>query len=109
MDNKNKLFPSQSCQDPKLTEKFRAFHQKLVEQVIAFCVENNLSIDEFYLEADCLSESIPQGKWTSATDSRFIFKKFTDEYKEVSECKLVVDEKEYNRILSEQEPLLFSW
>ena len=109
METNKRLSVFQSCQDPILTEKFRAFHEKLVNQIIQFCIENNINdIDEFYLSGDCLNESIPYGKWSSGTDSTFIFKKYTDEFKEVMSCKKIVDEKEYNRILSEQENFLYS-
>ena len=42
----------QQCQDEVLNKKFRELHHKLVNEIIAFCKENNIEIDEFHLNAD---------------------------------------------------------
>jgi hypothetical protein len=59
----------QQCQDDILNQKFRELHHKLVNEVISFCKENNVSIDEFHLDADCVKPSIPYGNWEACTDS----------------------------------------
>ena len=59
----------QICQDDEVNKKFRELHHKLVNEVISFCKENNVSIDEFNLNADCVEPSIPYGQWEACTDS----------------------------------------
>ena len=71
------LCPFQQCMDPELNKKFRAFHGKVVNEIISFCKENGITVDEFYLHADGLSESIKAGEWVPATDSQFELRKFT--------------------------------
>lgn len=88
--------------------KFRDLHKSLVNQVIAFCKENNIVIDEFHMAADDLSDSIKFGSWQSCTDSCLSFEKFTDEWKDIITMKKVVDDKTYRQVRSEQEPFLFS-
>lgn len=87
-------FPGQQCQDESINKEFRELHESLVNQVIDFCKTHNITIDEFYLNADCLKESIKYGSWNACTDSSLVFDKMTDE--------------EYNRIKAQQEPYLFS-
>jgi len=102
-------FPCQQCQDKELNEKFRAFHKDLVNQIIKFCKDNNIMIDEFHLNADELSPSIECGKWIGFTDSSFTFMKFTDEYKDVLSCKKIpITTDEFDRIKADQEPFMFS-
>lgn len=104
----NRQFPGQQCQDPGLNERFRALHQELVNRVIAFCVQNNIIIDEFNLNADMLEWSIKTGSWQGCTDSSFVFDRKTDEYKEVMTCKKQVSNEEFRRIENEQEPFMYS-
>lgn len=59
----------QQCQDDTLNLKFRELHYKLVNEIISFCKENNIIIDEFHLNADGVEGSIPFGEWKSCTDS----------------------------------------
>ena len=59
----------QQCQDNTLNQKFRELHHKLVNEIISFCKENNISIDEFHLNADGVLGSIPYGRWEPCTDS----------------------------------------
>ena len=41
-EKSEKKFYGQQCQDEELTMKFRDLHKSLVNQVIAFCKENNI-------------------------------------------------------------------
>ena len=104
----NRQFPGQQCQDPGLNERFRALHQELVNRVIAFCVQNNIVIDEFNLNADMLEWSIKAGKWIGFTDSSLVFDKKTDEYKEVMSFKKQVSNEEFQKIKDAQEPFMYS-
>ena len=61
----------QQCQDEELDKEFSELHKKIVNEVIAFCKEHNLEIDEFHLGADGVKWFIQFGKWTPATDSSF--------------------------------------
>ena len=104
----DKKYPMQICQDDNLTHKFRELHKELVNKIISFCKENNISIDEFHLNADGVDGSIPYGEWQSCTDSGFSMIKFTDEYNDVVSLRKRVDNKEWKRIKLEQENFLFS-
>jgi len=70
-EQNSKEFFGQECQDAEINRKYRELHLKLVNDVISFCKENSISVDELYLRADCLSESIKFGAWQPATDSCF--------------------------------------
>ena len=104
----DKKYPMQICQDDNLTNKFRELHKEIVNKIISFCKENNISIDEFHLNADGVDGSIPYGEWQSCTDSGFSMIKFTDEYNDAVSCRKIVDDNEWKRIKSEQENFLFS-
>ena len=104
----DKKYPMQICQDDNITNKFRELHKELVNKIISFCKENNISIDEFHLNADGVDGSIPYGKWQSCTDSGFSMIKFTDEYNDVVSLRKIVDDNEWKRIKLEQENFLFS-
>ena len=67
----SKKFILQECQDEALNKKFGELHLKLVNEVISFCKENNIVVEEFFLHADCLDESIKFGEWHPSTDSVF--------------------------------------
>ena len=71
----------QQCQDDEINKKFRELHKKLVDEIISFCKENNIIVDEIHLNADGVAGSIPYGEWEACTDSYFGLDKFTDEYK----------------------------
>lgn len=101
-------FYGQQCQDEELTLAFRDLHSKLVNEVIKFCVEHNITIDEFHLNADCLEDSIKEGSWQSCTDSCLSFDKFTDEWKDIISMKKIVSDKEYKLVKLKQKPYLFS-
>lgn len=99
----------QQCQDDKINEDFRIFHKNLVNQVIQFCIQHNITIDEFSLKADCLEESIKYGSWQACTDSSFEFSKFTDDYKDLNGGRLFnLSKEEIDKIISKQESFLFS-
>lgn len=68
-------YPMQECQDETINEDFRMLHNDIVNTIIQFCVGHNIVIDEFYLNADCLEESIKAGSWQPCTDSCFQFDK----------------------------------
>ena len=104
----DKKYPMQLCQDDNLTHKFRELHKELVNKIISFCKENNISIDEFHLNADGVDGSIPYGEWQSCTDSEFSMIKFTNEYNDVVSLRKIVNDKEWKRIKLEQENFLFS-
>ena len=101
-------FPQQQCQDKELTKKFRDLHVKIVNEIISFCKENNFTVDELSLHADCLEESIKQGEWCPYTDSQFELDKYTQEYKDSLMPDNDYTKEEIDRIDSKQEPFLFS-
>ena len=98
----------QKCQDEKITSDFRKLHEELVNRVVDFCREHDIVIDEFHMGADCMSESIKFGYWCPVTDSSLEFDQFTQEYKDARSLKTIVNDEEWDRIKSEQEPFLFS-
>lgn len=81
----NRKFPGQQCQDSKLNKKFRELHKNVVDIIIHFCKENNITINEFHLNADALEESIKFGSWQSCTDSCLTFDKFDKSMVEFAE------------------------
>lgn len=104
----NRKYPMQQCQDDLLNQKFRVLHKQIVNAIIQFCKENDIIIDEFHLNADCLEESIKAGSWQSCTDSCLRFDKFTEEYKDAIDMKKIVSDKEFNRIVANEEAFLIS-
>ena len=72
----------QQCQDDEINKKFRELHKKLVNEIIAFCKENNIEIDEFHLNADGVAGSIPYGEWQPCTDSCLSFDISTNPWEE---------------------------
>lgn len=53
-----------------MDEKFYELHKKLVQQVINYCKENDITdADIFDLHIDGLQDSIKGGKWHPGTDS----------------------------------------
>ena len=104
----NRKYPFQQCQDDKINKDFRKLHKDIVNQVINFCKVHNIEIDEFHLNADGLSGSIPYGEWQACTDSCLVFDKFTDDYIDAISMKKIVSNDEFKRIKLKQEPFLFS-
>ena len=64
-------YSTHECQDEEINRKFRMLHLKVVNEIISFCKENDFTVDEFYLHADGLDESIKNGEWHPYTDSQF--------------------------------------
>ena len=110
----NRKYPGQKCQEPELNTAFRILHERLVNEVIEFCKDWHVLIDEFHLNADCLEESIRSGSWQACKDSCLRFDKFTQEYKDCVSMKdkesieKIKDNKEWTRIKNEQEPYMVS-
>lgn len=98
----------QQCQDDTLNQKFRKLHHKLVDEIISFCKENNIIIDEFHLNADGVEGSIPFGEWQSCTDSYFSLEKFTKDFKDVINFKKKVNDTEWEQIRFKQKPFIYS-
>jgi hypothetical protein len=98
----------QQCQDDTLNQKFRELHYKLVDEIISFCKENNIVIDEFHLNADGVEGSIPFGKWQSCTDSYLSLEKFTEDFKDVVNFRKKVSNDEWEQIKLKQKPFLVS-
>ena len=98
----------QQCQDDNINMKFRDLHKKIVNEIIAFCKENNIVVDEIHLNADGVAESIPYGEWQACTDSYFGLDKFSDEYWDVISMNKHVTDKEWKSIKAKQEPFIFS-
>ena len=63
------VFEQETNRDPKLHEAFCELHKKIVDEVIQFCKEHDLKIDEFNVGADGILGSIPYGEWCPCTDS----------------------------------------
>ncbi len=81
MEQKDKKYPYQECQDDEINSAFRNLHHKLVDEIINFCKKYNIEIDDFHLNADGVLGSIPYGQWQPCTDSALTFIKYSDEYK----------------------------
>ena len=53
-----------------MDEKFYELHKKLVQEVIDYCIENNITeADIFDLHIDYLRDSVKCGNWHPGTDS----------------------------------------
>jgi len=109
----NRKFYGQQCQDEALNQKFRDFHKDIVNQIIDFCKNNNITIDEFKLSADSLSGSIKAGSWQSCTDSALTFMKYSDDYKKAfwemdKEFLKGKDRRDLDEIYLNQEPFMYS-
>ena len=64
------VFALETNRDKELHKAFSELHNKIVEEVITFCKEHNLTdVDEFTISADGLSGSIPHEQWCPCTDS----------------------------------------
>lgn len=98
----------QQCQDDEINKKFRELHKKIINEIISFCKENNIVVDEIHLNADGVAGSIPYGEWEACTDSYFGLDKFTDEYWDVLSMKKHVTNEEWKQIKAKQEPFLSS-
>ena len=101
-------YPGQQCQDDLLNQKLRVLHKQIVNAIIQFCKENDIVIDEFQLNADGLPDSIKAGSWQACTDSSLRFEKYSQEYKDVISMKKIVSENEFNKIIANEEPYIYS-
>lgn len=63
------VFEFETNRDTKLHEAFSELHTRLVNEVIQFCKEHDLEVDEFSLSADGLLGSKKFGEWCPWTDS----------------------------------------
>jgi hypothetical protein len=75
-----KKYPWQTCQDDELDKKFCVLHHTLVNQIVEFCLENDIKIDDVHLDIDGLRDSIMFGQWAAATDSSMTMYRFDDEH-----------------------------
>lgn len=97
----------QKCQNEEIDEKFKKLHSKIVNQIITFCKENNIQIDEFSLSADGVRESIKYGEWCPSTDSCFRFDESI--YTEIGRTNLTnVTKEEYENAKFNHKPYLIS-
>ena len=80
MESNEKKYPCQFCQDEELNQKFCEFHQALVNQIVDFCAEHKIEIDDVHLDIDGLRDSIRFGQWTAATDSSMTMYRFDEEH-----------------------------
>lgn len=70
------VFDSETNRDAKLHEDFSKLHENLVNQVIKFCKDHNLTdIGVFDLYIDGIEYSTKFGEWCPATDSSCWFQK----------------------------------
>ena len=95
----------QKCQNEEIDENFRKLHSKLVNEIITFCKENNIEIDEFSLSANGVRESIKCGEWCPDTDSCFSLDE--DIYTEIGRIVNVTKE-EYLNAKFNHKPFLIS-
>lgn len=102
----NKKYSWQQNQDEELQKKFYELHHKLVDEVILFCKENNLVIDEFHLGADGVQGSIEYGKWCPCTDSSFSVDR--DITTELGKDALDITQKEYKEFKVSHKPFILS-
>ena len=64
------IFQEETNRDPELHKAFAQLHTDIVDMVIRFCKEHNLTeVDSFIVGADGLKYSREAGKWTCSTDS----------------------------------------
>lgn len=104
----NRKYYGQQCQDDSINIAFRNLHKNIVNEIIGFCNAYGISIDEFHMSADCLEDSIKAGSWQACTDSSLRFDKFSQEYKDIISMKKIVSKDEFNKIIANEEPFLFS-
>ena len=74
----NRKYPGQQCQNDKINKAFREFHEKIVSEIILVCKKWNITIDEAFLHADGLKDSIKFEYWKPGTDSILRFDKFNN-------------------------------
>ena len=86
------VFETETNRDPELHKAFSELHKKLVDEVIKFCKEHNLTdVDEFTISADGIMGSIDYGEWCCCTDSSMSMYKM----KKDKETGWLVPDREY--------------
>ena len=80
MQNSEKKYSWQTCQDEELNREFYKLHHSIVNQIIAFCKEHNVEIDDVQLSADGLRSSIEYGEWCPGSDSSLTMYRFDNEH-----------------------------
>lgn len=63
------VFEQETNRNPELHKAFGELHTKIVNEVIRFCKEYDLDVDEFVVDADGLLGSKKFGEWCPCTDS----------------------------------------
>jgi hypothetical protein len=63
------IFDIESNRSKDLHNAFAELHDTLVNEIIGFCKEHNLAVDEVSLNVSGILGSKQAGEWTSATDS----------------------------------------
>ncbi len=64
------VFETETNRDPELHDAFSDLHEQIVNLVVKFCKDHNLTdVDEFHIGADGIKGSIPYGIWCPCTDS----------------------------------------
>lgn len=79
------VFKLETNRDPELHDAFSDLHEQIVNLVINFCKEHNLTdVDEFHVGANGIKGSIPYGVWCPCTDSSMSIIKLVENTEEVS-------------------------
>lgn len=63
------IFTMEKNRDPELHKAFSDLHAKIVDDIIAFCREHNLNVDEANIHVNGILGSREYGEWTASTDS----------------------------------------
>lgn len=108
VNSESKKYYGQQCQDEKITEDFRNLHREIVNKIIQFCNDHNITIDEVSMKIYDINESIPYHSWQAPTDSSLTFMKFSDDWNDLMQGTKVVTKEEFEKIKLKQEPYLFS-
>ncbi len=79
------VLATETNRDPELHKAFSQLHEDIVNLVIKFCKDHNLTdVDEFYVGADGIKGSIPYSIWCPCTDSDMSIIKLVKNTEEVS-------------------------
>lgn len=63
------VFSREKNRDPELHKAFGDLQERIVNEVIRFCRDHDLDVNEFSIRADGLRGSKPFGEWKAGTDS----------------------------------------
>lgn len=95
------VFETETNRNPELHDAFGKLHDNIVNMVIRFCKEHNLTdVDEFYVSADGLRGSIPYGEWCPCTDSSMSIIKMTENMD-------LISKKHFPELPDRENPFLF--